>query len=293
MKTIEFVKYSGAGNTFLIAEKKIDFEREFIQKTVTRICDPVNGFSADGVLWLEKKDSEIVWYFYNSDGSSAEMCGNAARCAFLFSQQYFFKNPPEYIKFKTLSGVVQGSEGIEGVSIEMTRAKKEKGFFSKEDFLNVLLLEGFHDKEFFSYVCSNQVLSIDTGVPHLVIEIKDLSKYKSLKKTCEQIRNAKIFPRGTNVTLVQEKSVESLLAVSFERGVEDFTLACGTGAVAAGIYLAHKNKKSKIHVQMPGGNMVVKLDSNFEKDIFSFQQDWQKPILVGDAIKIGTVIIDI
>ena len=293
MKTIEFIKYSGAGNTFLIAEKKINLANEMIQKIVTRICDPVNGFSADGVLWLEKKDSEIVWYFYNSDGSSAEMCGNAARCAFLFSQQHFFNSPPELIKFKTLSGVVQGKATTEGVSIEMTIAKKEKGFLFKEDFFAELSLVGFQDKDFFSQVIGKQVLSIDTGVPHLVIEVKDLNQYSAFKKSCEQIRKAKIFPRGTNVTLVQEKSVESLMAVSFERGVEDFTLACGTGAVAAGIYLAHKNKKSAIRVQMPGGQIVIKLDSKFERDNFSFQEDWQKPILVGDAIKIGRVIVDI
>lgn len=301
-----FAKYSGAGNTFLISSENLDLDIESKRKFVKSICDSETGFAADGVLFLEKKEDYIEWDFYNSDGSSAEMCGNAARCAYQYCKDYLLKQndflrskktAPE-IRFKTLSGIVRGFEENQKIAIEMPEVKKEIGFIGVDQIANELRAESGEDKDKTSNaqllkqeVEDTELLSLDTGVPHLVIEIREFEEYRKLEKLCAQLRALSRFPRGTNVTLVKIKTPQSVSAVTFERGVEGFTRACGTGAVAAAIYLATKSAQSEIEVMMPGGTLVIKLDDKLKNEKFNFQSELKKPLLVGGAIYIGKIII--
>lgn len=297
-----FYKYSGAGNTFLISKEKLSLSLNEKKELVTNACDPVDGFSADGVLFLEKKDNLIHWEFYNSDGSVAEMCGNAARCAFKFSYDHMLEghNKPTQIQFKTLSGIIKGQRSGDKICIEMTAAKKELGKMPQAQFIKEFILNVKNNfpadldlisKQLISEIENEDFLSIDTGVPHFVMEIKNFSAYENLKKLCSALRHYKIFPRGTNVTLIKINSINEAQAVTFERGVEGFTLACGTGAVAAGIYLGMKNKKNKLNITMPGGLLNIELDEVFNSGEFNFQKEIKSPLLIGDAKYIGKIIV--
>lgn len=278
-REISFLKYSGAGNTFLISSEKLDLDLADKRNFITRLCDPVEGFSVDGVLFLEKKNAVIVWDFYNSDGSTAEMCGNAARCAYSFANEFMVAE--NKIEFQTLSGIVVGYRSGPLVAVEMTEIKNESGSLSKSFIAEKIENEDLK-KIFHREVVGTDLQSIDTGVPHLVFEIKNFADFKSLKHLCSYLRSLPLFPRGTNVTVISKISTNTAKAVTFERGVEDFTLACGTGAVAAAKYLATQVPGKIFNVQMPGGNLVV-----------DFKNKENFPTLIGEAKYIGKVIVNI
>lgn len=275
-----FYKYSGAGNTFLISSDKLNIDGSEKKELIKKICNPVDGFAADGVLFLDKKQEQVVWDFYNSDGSTAEMCGNAARCAFRFSAEHF-SQLKDKIEFVTLAGIVKGFKKGDLVAIEMTPVKNESGHPTLTEIAD--LIENANLKEqLLKESASSHFLSIDTGVPHLVFEIKNFTDYKKLKSLSALLRGLKLFPRGTNVTLISIINDNTAKAVTFERGVEDFTLACGTGAVAAAKYVSLKTQKNNINIQMPGGDLLV-----------DFESLKSNPILIGQAVLIGKIIVEL
>lgn len=241
---------SGAGNTFHIA---FDHHDEFThlpdsrKKELTRRACLKD--QADGFIFLQKKKN-FEWFFYNNDGSNAEMCGNATRCV-----GYYIKN---ILKDSARRWILQTQAGpiainfidTETYKIEMTPLK---------------ILKSKHGQYF------------DTGVPHLIQQIQKFSEYPKLKQAAAALRNHVDFqPRGTNVTYVTLAfSVDRLQAVSFERGVEDFTAACGTGAAAAAMYNLIKRGSQQTQVEMPGGTLMMDLS------------DLTKPTMTGPAVLIG------
>jgi diaminopimelate epimerase len=290
-----FFKYSGAGNTFLLAKAKPSTEFSATQEFVKRICNPTEGFAADGVLFLEKKEDRIVWTFYNADGSSAEMCGNAARCAYAFSRDHFFgdaeENKPKIIYFQTLAGIIKAEKINDKICIEMPEVKNELGEIEFVKFQNqfmkyikdhypteILEMQTIFDKS----LVQESFLSLNTGVPHFLIQVKEYSEYLELRKFCSRVRSLPLFPRGTNVTLLKIQDIKSeAVAVTFERGVEDFTAACGTGAVAVGIFLEQKYHQKISTIKMPGGRLVVETN----------QATTKKPFLIGEAHFVGKIVL--
>lgn len=290
-----FYKYSGAGNTFLIAKTKPSTESLATQEFIERICNPTEGFAADGVLFLEKKDEGIVWTFYNADGSSAEMCGNAARCAYVFSRDHFFgeeeKHKPKIIYFQTLAGIIKAEKINDKICIEMPEVKNELGEIDFGKFQNQFMkyIKDHYPDElvemqniFNESLVRDSFLSLNTGVPHFLVQIKEYSQYLDLKKFCLRVRSLPFFPRGTNVTLLRTQDIKSEAeAVTFERGVEDYTAACGTGAVAVGIFLDRKYNQKKSTIKMPGGRLAVETNIATTK----------KPFLIGEAHLVGKIIL--
>lgn len=227
---------SGAGNTFiifdLIKNKLFVSNRSEMAK---KICSSITGVGADGFVFIEKlKDFDFEWDFYNNDGSKAEACGNASRCVVkYFSDQY----QKTQIRFKTAAGVIQGEISNSVVSVQMPQIQ-----FSKKE---------------------NEII-INSGVPHLMIETHEIENLNNLKKSALQNRYPQsLNDKGANVTFVQifEDQIKS---VTFERGVEDFTQACGTGAVAAAAYVYNIQNKSKSNydVQVPGGWLNIDFTKN-------------------------------
>lgn len=269
---IEFEKISGAKNIFLFskmntlpASAQIDL--------VKKVCDPYEGFFADGVVFMEHvMDAEYKWHFYNSDGSSAEMCGNAARCAHKFIQLKF--SGGEVVTIQTLSGKITSTFKDEKFHVQMTKPKEEKALVLNSSFFKS---ESVFDS--FQKIASVNAYFVDTGVPHLVISVADWDQAISLKPIWLHLRHHPHFTRGTNVTLVQNQNDGTTKAISFERGVDDFTQACGTGATAAAVFVKQSEKKNVVTIAMPGGSL--KIDLNFEA-----------PILIGDAVDIGQIIIN-
>jgi len=233
----KLTRMSGAGNTFFILQGPLVAKADrpqFVQK----ICNNYVGFNTDGVLFLlDSTEADADWDFYNSDGSSAEMCGNAARCAGLF---YFAKmKSKENILFNTAAGVIEASivdanKGIVRVLMPQIIGK----FGVQEVVVNKKKIKGFF---------------VNTGVPHFVLlRTPD-------EELAKELRASTAFgSAGANITFTEFDSGDFIQAVTFERGVEDFTLACGTGAVAAAKY-HHFLYPSVITqtVEMPGGLLQV------------------------------------
>ena len=234
---------SGAGNTFHIYYnvKEVIPSSELVKKICTQ-------FPADGFLFLkgpEAPNSFYSWNFYNNDGSHADMCGNATRCVGFYIEN-ILAQADKKIELMTAAGFIQIQIlGLNQYQVRMTAPSLTP-----------------HTKLF---VC-------DTGVPHVVIEIPSDNSFDQHKAMAKELRNSPEFSKGTNVTLIQHTSDENTVkAVSFERGVEDFTLACGTGAVAAGLFMSVRYQKHKTNIEMPGGTLTADMT------------DLHQPIMTGPA----------
>jgi diaminopimelate epimerase len=249
---------SGAGNTFQITDESSEFavSQKWSHEQKSQFSKTAcNKNVADGFIFL-KKTPQLAWDFFNNDGSVAEMCGNATRCVGYFLSEVL-KEQANTWNLKTTAGDIQ----IEKISAEQYKIKMTEIKILKSEL---------------GFFC-------DTGVPHLILEIDDLAPFKNLKKEAALLRNHKDFnPRGTNVTYVQlleEKN--KVKAVSYERGVEDFTEACGTGAMAAAAYNLMKRGSAETQVEMPGGTLMMNL------------LKLKEPIMIGPAKLIGNYEYDI
>ncbi len=242
--------FSGAGNTFHIIEgDQLTISTENKKMLAKSICvtNP-----ADGLIFL-KKDSHtnyFQWDFYNNAGSDAEMCGNATRCVGNYIKNNLLDLNSSWT-LQTKAGLIQiKALGRESFQITMTA------------------LEQFHSVH--GFYCN-------TGVPHLVIPIETFDNYQSLALPARALRFHHDFASaGTNVTYIQrQKNVQNLKAVSYERGVENFTRACGTGAMAAAFYNYKNFNVTETIVEMPGGTLIMDL------------KDLKHPLMTGPAILIG------
>ncbi len=232
---------SGCGNTFFICDHRSGtLDPAEKRKLTTRLCGGDIGLSADGVIFLEnaRKGGTFAWDFFNADGSSAEMCGNAARCAALFFSQT--------LKMNTKNIVIETIAGDIGAQI-LSQETVEVVMTPTQDLGKMKLAVEY------SFV--------NTGVPHLVREVSfEFGDLTLLREEARVSRRDKALGAGgSNVTYFCELAPGKIRAVSFERGVEDFTQACGTGAVAAAIVYAKAKGYEKVAVQMPGGILSIDL----------------------------------
>ena len=223
MNTIPFTKMSGTGNDFIIIDNRdgrVDEDRltEFIQK----VCRRKLSVGADGLILIESCDNaDFRWRFYNSDGSLAEMCGNGARCAARFA----FLNgiAGENLSFETDAGIIHGQVKDGGAKVKIPDPADLRLNYA------INLESG-----------PMTVSSINTGVPHVVV-MQDNVEEVDVSGLGRQIRYHKMFaPAGTNVNFICQQKTGQLAIRTYERGVEDETLACGTGAIAAALIAAHR-----------------------------------------------------
>jgi diaminopimelate epimerase len=242
---------SGAGNTFSVtwenAETKLIKDRP---EVVRQICAATQTDGFIFLSWLDQSTHSFKWDFYNNDGSKAEMCGNATRCVAFYAKN-ILQIEGNHLSLQTAAGLI------------------DIKILDKELFeIRMTALQKFEHPKYFW---------CDTGVPHIVIEIDDFANYRARKAFCKDLRfHADFAPRGTNVTLVQlDQVTNKLKAVSYERGVEDFTAACGTGAMAAAFYNLTKRGQLETLVEMPGGLLKMNLS------------DLQNPVMTGSAVQLG------
>ncbi len=238
-KKLEFFKLHGNGNDFIIIDLEknywIDNENfNFFKK----LCNRNFGIGSDGVILIKKdNNSDFYMKYYNSDGKEGTMCGNGGRCAIFFF--YYIKKKKKYIYFKAIDGYHKGLINYDKtVSIYMIPVYKDK------------IIE--HSKYIFLY----------TGSPHYVIFVKNLH-YINVIKTGREIRYNNIYDtkKGINVNFVQIFNNTTLQVRTYERGVENETLSCGTGAIASVIAAFNvkkiNNKNKEILVKTLGGNLWV------------------------------------
>lgn len=250
----KLVKMSGAGNTFLFGKKSdwhvlLETTAEHKKQEIQRLCSRTEGFAADGFVIIEDLNQVFRWHFYNSDGSLAEMCGNAARCAAKYIAKYFGATNSE-ISLSTLAGEVKTFLLPSGdVQVQMPKMTQPEMSWEAE-------FEGSKESFFIS----------NTGVPHAVHEVAQLEDLNSLLPLSQWVRHHKFFhPGGTNVTYFVVRSQNEIEAISFERGVEGFTQACGTGAVAAARAFSKKSGSKQVFVVMPGGQIIVEIEGKNSK----------------------------
>lgn len=229
--------YSGAGNTFVV--EILNSQNNLPNSELAQaLC---SEHKVDGYLGLEvKSENKYKWHFFNRDGSQAEFCGNAARCAQAFLNQSENKIG---VQHETPAGVIKTwtENASHWVLMPTVKIVSDK---------HTIDLDG---QVFTGMWC-------DTGVPHFVTNQRSF-RFDFWKQISQKLRShPSLEERGANVTWVgSAQKGKPLQALTYERGVEDFTQACGTGALAAALYLQNKWPDEMIfRINMPGGSLEVK-----------------------------------
>lgn len=251
---IDFFKYQGTGNDFVIVDNRDgNFDSNNVE-LVRFLCDRRMGIGADGLMLLENHNSaevEFTMRYYNSDGKLASMCGNGGRCIAAFAVRIgAVKNAAEFT-----------FEAEDGLHI----AKYENGIVSLK-MTDVAHVDASEEHYF-----------LNTGVPHYVAHQTNIDAIDIVKNGGE-IRYSEDFkPNGTNVNYVEELGDNRIKVRTYERGVEGETYSCGTGVVASSIATFIKNKRAKLfEVDVKGGKLQVHFDGD---DKIGFNNIW----LIGPA----------
>jgi len=240
---ISFTKMSGTGNDFIIIDHRQRFLAGLDPAAFARsICRRKFSVGADGLILIENSaTADFGWQFFNADGSRAEMCGNGARCAARFA--YSNNIAPAVMTFETMAGLIEARIGARPESV-MIRLTPPTGAKLKQK----IILAGQEKELHF----------INTGVPHVVLLEDDLQAVPVVDWGRFIRFHENFQPAGTNVNFVQLLSPQALQVRTYERGVEDETMACGTGAVAAALIAALLGRvKSPVAVTTSGGEQLV------------------------------------
>jgi len=238
---IPFMKMSGSGNDFILIDHREPFlEEDRLKDFIRKVCQRRISAGADGLILIERsKKADFKWRFYNADGSEAEMCGNGGRCVARFA--YLKGIAGSSLTFETLAGILSAQVDGKRVKLEMT-----KPFGLKFD--EAFLING--KEQIFS--------SINTGVPHVVLFVEDVEGLDVVPLGRAIRFHPHFAPSGTNANFVRVEKDSQLLIRTYERGVEDETLACGTGAVASALVAALKGfVKSPVSIKTRGGEVLT------------------------------------
>lgn len=227
---IEFSKYQGAGNDFIIIDCRAK-HHNLDEKQISLLCNRRFGIGADGLMSIHNSsETDFEMKYYNSDGKEASMCGNGGRCIALYA--YRNKISGKKMRFNATDGVHHAEISDNLISLSMS---------------DVNIITEYPDGYF-----------LDTGSPHFVKFVENLDSI-DVSVTGKSIADeARFAPNRTNVNFV-EYSEKTIKIATFERGVEDETLACGTGAVAAAIVLHKAGKGNTVPVKLlaKGGELLV------------------------------------
>ncbi|MFO7966826.1 MAG: diaminopimelate epimerase [Archaeoglobaceae archaeon] len=252
---IKFTKMHGNGNDFVLID---EFSGEIVPedlkpRLVEAVCDRRFGVGADGLIFIQQSTkAEARFHFFNSDGSIAEMCGNGIRCFARYVVESGYA-PPKF-SVDTLAGTkeleVSTENGVYWVKVDMGEPLFESDNIPAQD------TGGSVWKETFNINDGVEAYAVNTGVPHAIVFRDDLEG--KITSIAREIRYSNLFPDGANVNFVKVISEEEIAIRTYERGVEDETLSCGTGGVAAAV-MAHKLglTSNSIKVRTKGGPLVI------------------------------------
>ena len=246
--TVDFYKYQGAGNDFVILDDRNN-QLKLSTLQISKLCDRKFGIGADGLMILKNHEGyDFSMTYYNSDGKEGSMCGNGGRCILAFSQRVgIHKNP---LNFIATDGPHEGEIIDEQNNESMVRLK---------------MADVSH------FESTNNYYLINTGSPHYIQFTTELDS-KNVFEEGKNIRNNDTFKNeGINVNFV-EPYKNQLFVRTFERGVEDETLACGTGVTASVLAHAIKNNliEGNVKIKTLGGNLSV----SFKKAGDTFKDIW-------------------
>lgn len=237
---IEFYKMSGSGNDFIIIDNMdLSLDAGDLSEFARRICQRKFSVGADGLVIIEPSDTaDFKWRFFNSDGSVAEMCGNASRCVARFA--YMKGIAAKEMSWETIAGIISAEVRDDAVKVKLTDPSPVEASIKIEAEGNNFILD-----------------SIDTGVPHAVVFVDDLDKCDVFNDGRKIRYHDHFSPRGTNSDFAVVIDRRNLKVRTYERGVEDETLACGTGMVAAAITAAQRGLvESPVDVLVQSGETL-------------------------------------
>ena len=243
---MEFYKFNGAGNDFLVLNNMTGaIDPAQYAELARSLCRRRFSLGADGLMIAESaENADFRMVFYNADGSAGEMCGNGARCICRFGYELGLAG--EIQRVETPSGVIIGCRlDARRYRIRLT---------------DPTLFEAYRPAE--GYSCAYAELGCP-GLPHAVVEQPGLASMtlEELRPQAKMLRWHKAFPKGANVNFYELVTPDRAVIRTYERGVEDFTLACGTGSAATALTIAHRAGKEAMTVclENPGGLLEVEL----------------------------------
>ena len=233
---LEFYKYQGTGNDFVMIDNRSNIFPKENTQLVAHLCDRRFGIGADGLILLDTDAAtDFRMVYYNSDGNLSSMCGNGGRCLVAFAKKLnVIQNETTFMATDGLHYATVGADGI--VSLQM---------------IDVAEIKNTPDYSF-----------LNTGSPHHVQLVTDLEHY-NVKENGAAIRYGDLYgQQGSNVNFVKKIDDATFSLRTYERGVEDETLACGTGATAVAIAMSAigQTDLNTIHLNVEGGKLAVSFD---------------------------------
>lgn len=243
---IEFFKYQGTGNDFILLDNRENLYDALSVKTIHFLCSRRFGIGADGLMMLNKKTGfDFEMRYFNSDGNEGSMCGNGARCI---------------VKFASRLGIKKSKYNINAVD----------GIHEAEVDLNGDIRLKMKDVETVEYSHNHYILN--TGSPHYVKTVGAAMQVDVVQEG-RAIRYGKEFAKeGINVNFVEVLDEDTIYVRTYERGVEDETLSCGTGVTASALISAHNdNGFNRVEVKTSGGKLSVEFDKMNENE---FRNIW-------------------
>ena len=256
---LRFAKMNGAGNDFVMIDNRAG-NVQLSAEQIAKICDRHRGVGADGVLLVERatNSADFRMRYYNSDGGEAEMCGNGARCFARFVEKV--AHAGKKVSFETPAGIIAAQLHGELVTLNMSEPTDLK--------LNVRLPVGSENKT---------IHFVNTGVPHVVIPVVNIEEIDVLREGAAIRRHEMFSPKGANVNFLERLGGNKIAIRTYERGVENETLACGTGVVASALIFAATEKTDG-----PIG-VLVRGDSELNVDFHRDGQRFTDVTLTGPA----------
>ena len=243
---LEFYKYQGTGNDFVMIDNRSATFPKDNSQLVSHLCDRRFGIGGDGLILLENDaETDFKMVYYNSDGNQGSMCGNGGRCLVAFAKKMnVIQNSTTFIATDGLHHATIGDDGLVSLQmIDVPSIKIEKEYV----FLN-------------------------TGSPHHVQMVEDLEHY-NVKENGARIRYGDLYGKqGSNINFVKKIDEHTFSLRTYERGVEDETLACGTGATAAALAMnaTGQTNATSIDLNVEGGKLAVSFDKKDGKFTIGF-----------------------
>jgi diaminopimelate epimerase len=253
--TLQFTKYQGTGNDFIIFDNREGNMPSLSAEQVHRLCDRHFGIGADGLMLMNRHevyDFEMI--YYNADGNISTMCGNGGRCMIRFAydlgiHQYTYR-------FLAADGLHEGEIDLDHDLIRLKMSDVKEVQYSHGQAV------------------------LHTGSPHFVKFVHRLEEV-DVVESGRLVRYSKPFEtEGVNVNFVENINEDTIQVRTYERGVEDETLSCGTGVTAAALVSAHNQHGfNKVNIKTPGGHLSVEFDKNSDSQ---YENIW----LIGPACKV-------
>ena len=233
---LTFYKYQGTGNDFVMIDNRENtFPKENLA-LVASLCDRRFGVGGDGLILLENDvATDFKMLYYNSDGNQSTMCGNGGRCIVAFAK--YLGIIETQTTFTAIDGAHKATINKEEVSLQMQDVSEIK---EKENYV-----------------------FLDTGSPHHVQLVENLAQLNVASEGAK-LRYGMYGEKGSNINFVEQPEANVFAVRTYERGVEDETLSCGTGvtAVALAMYNAGKTSSEKVTIKSPGGTLQVQFRKN-------------------------------